>query len=849
MIVGSKALVAVDKQRPLAPGFSLLSTGLAAASAITTTLVNFVLHEASEKLTVWEGQDTQTEHEASLCRKVTLAYIANSVLIPTFLGIVFSWSVSGFPVDQSWYEEGGVLSQAWLLVIINGLSKDALKILMLPALVHRYLLSRTVASQAKLNSLWRPPPMHVGELYAATIKTCALGLVYGPLCPYIYLMTCGALLFCYIATRNGIARWYLKPPAVDEGMMTSMRTSLSGVVATMVALQTMAILASTRGELGYGSATAVFGCPIAWLLYAFTPLDRFNAFIRREAAESGDVESQEGQFKYKYEDVMLHTGIEMVPYVCPKLTDKMMAALEEEKVYCQDVLDGRVSLDAQTSPAEKTTPADALNSCGITKSAGVGPTPCPSTKPDDTTAKSVVSAMLDENPTRPGVSSEPIDKTTSQGVSLKPDEKNTARQGVSSKPDYGNSRQGVSLKPGNSQARQGVKLKQDDIITRQRASSKPDDSTASQSVSSKPDDKNTRQAVSLKQDDNAARQGESSKPIDSTARQVVSSKPDDRSTRRGESSRPEDSTSKRGVISKPQDNPLRQDVSSKPDEGSTRHGEISSPDDNASRQGVSSNPDVGSTRQGDSSSPDLNTASQGVSSKPDDVTASQVVESKPDDDTSSQGVSSKPNDSTARQGVSSKPGDCSTRQDETSSPDENTARQGVRSKLDDSARQSASSKTEDSSTKPGESTLLDKDGERQSENPKNPQQDEDDTKPNEHSKQDEEGKRQGEATRQDVHGTKPVVSPRQEVDGRKAVDEPSASPGVDGPKPDVVSARPGSTNPNVDDTEAAANSRLDNDSMKSAEDTENNGRLKPDDRAQPNDGMIEKGRASDVAIP
>ena len=336
LICTAKYVVSLDKQDPIHGGS--VTTGLGLAATVITTAVNFVVKSTSSKYTTWEGQDTQTETEASLCRKLTMAYVANSVMIPVFLGIVFSCSVGGFPIDQSWFEDGGVLTQAWMLVIVNALSKDLLKLLMLPVKVKRLIGARKVASQAKLNSIWQPPQMHIGELYAATVKTLALGLVYGPLYPYIYLLTAFALLFCYVSTRNGIVKWYAKPPAVDDGMMSSMRANLSAVVALMIVVQSLGVFASLdRHHLGYGSTFAALGSPAAWLVYALVPLDRFHAFRPydegAEAADAADAGGETGGMRF--DEVTKQKQIEMEPYICPKLTKRIFDALVEEEEYAR----------------------------------------------------------------------------------------------------------------------------------------------------------------------------------------------------------------------------------------------------------------------------------------------------------------------------------------------------------------------------------------------------------------------------------------------------------------------------------------------------------------------------------
>lgn len=188
--------------------------------------------------------------------------------------------------------------------------------------------------QAKLNSLYLPPRMDVGGLYAATSRTCALGLVYGPLYPYIYLLTALSLTLCYYSTRYAIATWYLKPAAVGEGMMDSMRASLAAAVGTMVTLQSLALLAAKEDSLGLGSTMAAVGSPACWLLYVATPWGRFPPFRGGEGGFQleGDTEGM------RYDEVMSATQIEMEPYVCPRLTAQTLKALEEEKEFVRNIL-------------------------------------------------------------------------------------------------------------------------------------------------------------------------------------------------------------------------------------------------------------------------------------------------------------------------------------------------------------------------------------------------------------------------------------------------------------------------------------------------------------------------------
>ena len=69
----------------------------------------------------------------------------------------------------------------------------------------RVVLARSAASQLQLNALWAPPPMLIGELFAETVKTLALCLLYAPLYPPLYLLTAASLLVSFTANKCAAA--------------------------------------------------------------------------------------------------------------------------------------------------------------------------------------------------------------------------------------------------------------------------------------------------------------------------------------------------------------------------------------------------------------------------------------------------------------------------------------------------------------------------------------------------------------------------------------------------------------------------------------------------------------------
>ena len=297
----------------------ILYYGLMVLGSTATAITNFLLKLLVEWLTSLEGQDTQTEYEASLFKKLSLAYVLNSAAIPMIVGLLFSSIAEGKPMSQDWYEVSGVVGQQWLLLIISVTVKEFPKILPLHVLLVRKLTK--AKSHAKLRMLYRPPRMYIGELYANTLKICALALITGPLYPICYLWAGAGLVFCNVCTAFGISRWYGKPPAVDEQMMMALRTVLSLLVLCQIcisafAAQSLGFFPGTPLET-YGANLAVYvASPVLFVLYVVTPLGRLHKSFRftgdGDESLTGDTDG------VHFDDVPRLKGYEMEPYICPR---------------------------------------------------------------------------------------------------------------------------------------------------------------------------------------------------------------------------------------------------------------------------------------------------------------------------------------------------------------------------------------------------------------------------------------------------------------------------------------------------------------------------------------------------
>lgn len=134
---------------------SVYSLGLSALASGVVVIINLLLKWTIKWLVGLEGHDTKTDFERSVFTKLSMAYILNTVILPMVLGVL----PVGVGVSQAWYEAGGVVQQAAILMITNFVFVEGLKVLQIYPLTMRYLVAPCVVSQRRKNDLWAPPRM------------------------------------------------------------------------------------------------------------------------------------------------------------------------------------------------------------------------------------------------------------------------------------------------------------------------------------------------------------------------------------------------------------------------------------------------------------------------------------------------------------------------------------------------------------------------------------------------------------------------------------------------------------------------------------------------------------------
>jgi len=290
---------------------------MTAAVSLTTVAFDLIVTALCTRYVKYERHATATEEHESLFSKLSWAYLLNAVVVPIGLGMTLSHEHGRF-LDQTWYEPGGVIQQASLLIIFGWCTPLA-KIFNSMIILRRYIFGRFAYSQQKLNELYEPCQYDIGIQCAYTVKTTALGLAYGPLYPPAYLLTAIGMLISYFCTRFGMRWWYARPHEINQEMMMRMRRRLGNVCAFTVALQALA----TMRNLGHGGFSAVgvivIGAPLAVVVYAIVPLGFLKHFARYSQIDNSDEGSAADTGDVAFDEVQTQKGWVTPHYVCPLL--------------------------------------------------------------------------------------------------------------------------------------------------------------------------------------------------------------------------------------------------------------------------------------------------------------------------------------------------------------------------------------------------------------------------------------------------------------------------------------------------------------------------------------------------
>jgi len=296
------------------------SLATSAAATVVTLFINECLYQTIRFMTSREGHNTRTDVETSLFSKLAAAYVVNTVLLPLAVGWVFDG------VTQAWYEPGGVVQRAALLTLTNAVSSSLPYVLQISPLLAR-LLARFTSDPHRLRTLHLPPRMPLGDMYAATVRTVSLGMVYAPLFPPAFLLSAVAMLLSFCATKVGVCYHWARPPNMGEDLLERLCTMLG-----LVVLLHLAVLA-IGGSAAEGSDDGIYAGPVLaaallWLVYQLAPLSFFGGFRKVTQFYKLGKADKLDTAGIRYDQVLAKKHYTVERYLCPNVCTGLMAAMQ-----------------------------------------------------------------------------------------------------------------------------------------------------------------------------------------------------------------------------------------------------------------------------------------------------------------------------------------------------------------------------------------------------------------------------------------------------------------------------------------------------------------------------------------
>lgn len=324
--------VYVDEMSDQTDTWSTVKTfGVSILAAATVSVTNVVLKKMIPNLAYREGYSTWASYESAVFTKLSLAYVINTSVLPLLVGVL------PLGITQAWYEDGGVVTQAMMLMLASGFTPPLEQALQPLALFNRHVRSHFAVSQDKLNSLWQPPELKSSLLYASLLKTLSLCLIYAPLWPMAYLVTSLLCAFAMLCYRVAISVWYRQPPPLSDLLTRRMEAGLGALLLLHVLVTHFAtMLASPQSDyfesaLKCGSmACAYVQLLIALMLWLLgVVVLRVMQVVRRDGAQR-ELNTDGVLLK----DVAAHTGGQPCErYECPAAVNaRRLRRLEKQGI-------------------------------------------------------------------------------------------------------------------------------------------------------------------------------------------------------------------------------------------------------------------------------------------------------------------------------------------------------------------------------------------------------------------------------------------------------------------------------------------------------------------------------------
>ena len=255
---------------------------LGLANSVVTLISNEALTFIVNKLSRQAGPTSQTGFQRSIFSMLSFLYVINTSMTPFVVASLESFTSRHATVGtmsvltpskdgddrliyQLWYDQGSIVQQMVINLVVTCLSTCMSQVVSMPSLLKRFVLARTATSQHKLNQLWMPPPMKVGQRQAKLYKAMSLVLIYAPMYPPMYLLAALYLVPSFLATRFGISHWFAQPSRMDQTVSESMRGWLAGSMGISLMIKRLMTVESIY-QRGFASIP-LYMSVIAWASY------------------------------------------------------------------------------------------------------------------------------------------------------------------------------------------------------------------------------------------------------------------------------------------------------------------------------------------------------------------------------------------------------------------------------------------------------------------------------------------------------------------------------------------------------------------------------------------------------
>ena len=239
--------------------------------------INVSLQYLSKVLTKFQRFHTRTNFEASLTLKIFIVTVVNTAIVPiTASRCDRTKSTQG---ECLWYAPGGLIESAFYLQLFNAFLPDLIAYLDFAG-KSRQSMAKHAKTQDMAERALEPTEFILAEKYAATLKTVALAVIYGPVLPISYLIAFFGLCVTYCTDKYIALRRARKP--------VRMKTMHS-----LYVVMSMRVLAFTQlfiaFDLWFGeekkAADWFVGGLLIWILWIlFLPLIKACIGIERDEA-------------------------------------------------------------------------------------------------------------------------------------------------------------------------------------------------------------------------------------------------------------------------------------------------------------------------------------------------------------------------------------------------------------------------------------------------------------------------------------------------------------------------------------------------------------------------------------